>query len=470
MNKNLIDIKDFILKRLILFLQHDLYFVLKKGINDFSWINHLLFHYVMITNIFLSILKDINQDILSSYTIIMIIGIVGKANVGKSTFFNAATELTVQAANYPFTTINSNIGVAYVRQNCVCTEFGVQDTPIHSLCIEGNRFIPINLIDIPGLVQGAHLGKGLGNKFLDDARQADALIHIVDASGSTDSDGKPINPGTGDPISDVRFVEEEFDMWLASVVSRDWNKVSREAESQAQKLEQMLAKRLSGLGIKSFHIANALDETGLYNKKTILWTHNDIYNFCKVIRLKSKPIILAANKADLPTFDKNINAIKQTGRDVIVCASEAENLLRRAAKKGVIHYLPGDNSFNIKRGAELNDKQKRALSMINNIISKYGSTGIQDVINYVCFKLLNLIVVYTVEDELKLIDKKGNILPDARLLPIGSTSKDLAYVIHADLVKGFLYAIDVRTKQRLSSEYKLKNNDVIKIVSATSRG
>jgi ribosome-binding ATPase len=469
MNKNLIDIKDFILKRLILFLQHDLYFVLKKGINDFSWINHLLFHYVMITNIFLSILKDINQDILS-YTIIMIIGIVGKANVGKSTFFNAATELTVQAANYPFTTINSNIGVAYVRQNCVCTEFGVQDTPIHSLCIEGNRFIPINLIDIPGLVQGAHLGKGLGNKFLDDARQADALIHIVDASGSTDSDGKPINPGTGDPISDVRFVEEEFDMWLASVVSRDWNKVSREAESQAQKLEQMLAKRLSGLGIKSFHIANALDETGLYNKKTILWTHNDIYNFCKVIRLKSKPIILAANKADLPTFDKNINAIKQTGRDVIVCASEAENLLRRAAKKGVIHYLPGDNSFNIKRGAELNDKQKKALSMINNIISKYGSTGIQDVINYVCFKLLNLIVVYTVEDELKLIDKKGNILPDARLLPIGSTSKDLAYVIHADLVKGFLYAIDVRTKQRLSSEYKLKNNDVIKIVSATSRG
>ena len=442
----------------------------EKGLNDFSWIEHVLFHYDIITSIFLSILKDINQEILSSYSIIMIIGIVGKANVGKSTFFNAATELTVHAANYPFTTINSNIGVAYVRQNCVCTEFGVQDTPIHSLCIEGNRFIPINLIDIPGLVQGAHLGKGLGNKFLDDARQADALIHIVDASGSTDSEGKPINPGTGDPISDIRFVEEEFDMWLASVVSRDWNKVSREAESQAQKLEQMLAKRLSGLGIRPIHIANALDETGLYNKKTILWTHDDIYNFCKIIRLKSKPIVLAANKADLPTLDMNINAIKQTGRDVIVCASEAENLLRRAAKKGVIHYLPGDNSFTIKRGAELNDKQKKALSMISNLISKYGSTGIQDVINYVCFKLLNLIVVYTVEDELKLIDKKGNILPDARLLPLGSTSKDLAYVIHADLVKGFLYAIDVRTKQRLSSEYKLKNNDVIKIVSATSRG
>lgn len=400
----------------------------------------------------------------------MLIGIIGKANVGKSTFFNAATELAVQAANYPFTTINSNIGIIHARQKCVCTEFGVQDNPIHSICIDGNRFIPLNLIDIAGLVPGAHLGKGLGNKFLDDARQADALIHIVDASGSTDSEGKPISPGTGDPISDIRFVEEEFDLWLASVVSRDWNKLSREAESQGQKLEQMLAKRLSGLDIGSHQIADALDETGLRYKKTISWTQEDIFNFCKTIRLKSKPIVLAANKADLPTVDKNINAMKKTGRYVIVCASEAENLLRRAAKKGIIHYLPGDNSFNIKQEAELNDQQKKALSIISNILSKYGSTGIQEVINYACFKLLNLIVVYPVEDELKLTDKKGNILPDARLLPQGSTARDLARAIHADLAKGFLYAIDIRSKQRLSSEYKLKNNDVIKIVSATSRG
>lgn len=400
----------------------------------------------------------------------MLIGIIGKANVGKSTFFNAATELAVQAANYPFTTINSNVGIIHARQKCVCTEFGVQDNPIHSICIEGNRFIPLNLIDIAGLVPGAHLGKGLGNKFLDDARQADALIHIVDASGSTDSEGKPISPGTGDPISDIRFVEEEFDLWLASVVSRDWNKVSREAESQGQKLEQMLAKRLSGVAIGSRQIADALDETGLRYKKTISWTQEDIFNFCKTIRLKSKPIVLAANKADLPTVDKNINAMKKTGRDVIVCASEAENLLRRAAKKGIIHYLPGDNSFNIKQEAKLNDQQKKALSIISNILSKYGSTGIQEVINYACFKLLNLIVVYPVEDELKLTDKKGNILPDARLLPQGSTARDLARAIHADLAKGFLYAIDIRSKQRLSSEYKLKNNDVIKIVSATSRG
>jgi ribosome-binding ATPase YchF (GTP1/OBG family) len=399
----------------------------------------------------------------------MLIGIIGKANVGKSTFFNAATELTVQTANYPFTTISSNIGVVYARQKCVCREFDVQDTPIHSVCINGNRFIPLTLIDVAGLVPGAHVGKGLGNKFLDDARQADALIHIVDASGSTDSEGKPISPGTGDPMSDIYFVEEEFDLWLASIVSRDWHKMSREGESQGQKFEQMLAKRLSGLTIGVHHIAEALNETGLSKKKTILWDQKDMYHLCRKIRLKAKPIVLAANKADLPTADDNIKVMKKTDRDVIVCTSEAENLLRRAAKKGVIEYLPGDNSFKIKRGSTLNDQQKKALDIISKILLKYGSTGIQQIINHVCFKLLNLIVVYPVEDEFKLMDKKGNILPDARLLPDGSTAKDLAHVIHADLAKGFLYAIDVRSKQRLSSEYKLKNNDVIKIVSAMSK-
>ena len=122
----------------------------------------------------------------------MLIGIIGKSNVGKSTFFNAVTDLSVQTANYPFTTIEPNVGVAYVRIECICKEFEVQDNPVHSVCIDGIRFIPVKVIDIAGLVPGAHLGKGIGNKFLDDSRQADALIHVVDASGSTDSEGRPV--------------------------------------------------------------------------------------------------------------------------------------------------------------------------------------------------------------------------------------------------------------------------------------
>lgn len=400
----------------------------------------------------------------------MIIGLIGKANVGKSTFFNAATELAVPAANYPFTTIDPNVGVAYARVKCVCRDFGVQDNPVHSMCIDGNRFIPVKLVDIAGLVPGAHAGKGLGNKFLDDARQADALIHIVDASGSTDSNGKTVPAGTGDPANDIEFVEEEFDLWLASIVGRDWAKTARETESQGQKLEQMLAKRLSGLAITEQSIAGALHASGLASKKPVAWTEQDILAFCKLLRSQSKPFMIAANKADLPSADAHIEKMRASGLALVPCASEAEVLLRKASRKGVLHYLPGDGSFEIRAGAELNALQQKALDIVKSLMVKYGSTGVQEAINMACFKLLKMVAVYPVEDEFKLTDKKGNVLPDVRLLPEGSTTKDLAGTIHADLAKGFLYAVDARTKQRIGADHRLKNSDVIKIVSATSRG
>jgi ribosome-binding ATPase YchF (GTP1/OBG family) len=400
----------------------------------------------------------------------MLIGLIGKANVGKSTFFNAATELAVQTGNYPFTTIKPNLGVTYVRVKCVCREFGIQDNPVHSICVDGNRFIPIKLIDVAGLVPGAHGGKGLGNKFLDDARQADALIHVIDASASTDSEGKSVAIGTGDPLYDIKFVEDEFDLWLSSIIGRDWNKVAKEAYIQGQKLENMLTKRLSGLAINEAYIIKALDETGLRNKKATAWKEEDILTFSNKLRVKAKPIIIAANKADLPTAENTVLKLKSLNRDVIPCIAEAEILLRRATKKGFLHYLPGDNSFDIKSGVFLNEPQRRALDTIKSLIAKYGSTGIQEVVNLACFRVLKLIVVYPVEDDLKLMDKKGNVLPDAYLLTEGATTKDLANTIHADIGKGFLYAIDVRSKQRLGIDYKLKNNDVVKIVSATSRG
>jgi ribosome-binding ATPase YchF (GTP1/OBG family) len=400
----------------------------------------------------------------------MIIGLIGKANVGKSTFFNAATELAVPAANYPFTTIEPNVGVAYARVKCVCREFGVQDNPVHSMCIDGNRFIPVKLIDVAGLVPGAHAGKGLGNKFLDDSRQADALIHVVDASGSTDSAGKTVPAGTGDPMFDVNFVEEEFDLWMAGIISRDWNKTAREAENQGQKLEQMLAKRLSGLAIPEHQIFAAVHESGLAPKKPTFWSEADILHFCKVLRVKAKPFLVAANKADLPAAEANIDKMKKAGLAVVPCASEAEAMLKKASKKGMLHYLPGDNSFDVKPGVALNEPQKKALDIVKALIEKYGSTGVQEAINIACFKLLHLVAVYPVEDEFKLADKKGNVLPDVRLLPVGSTARDLAGTVHADLAKGFLYAVDARTKQRIGADHQLKNGDVIKIVSASSRG
>jgi ribosome-binding ATPase len=400
----------------------------------------------------------------------MLLGLMGKANVGKSTFFNAATDLDVQCGNYPFTTISPNVGIAYARVRCVCREFGIQDNPIHSLCIDGIRFIPVRLMDIAGLIPGASKGKGLGNKFLDDARQADALIHVVDAAGSTDAEGRPVSLGTGDPLYDVQFVEEELDQWLASILGRDWSKLVRESSNQSVKLEHTISARLSGLSINETQIVNAISESGLSAAEAANWSDHDILSFCKKLRVRSKPIVVAANKADLQSAEPGIGKISDERENVIPCSSELELLLRRASRKKIIGYLPGDSSFNINVAATINEKQKQALQKAHTFLSKYGSTGVQEAINTAIFSSLKFIVVYPVEDELKLVDKKGNVLPDAHLLPVNSTPRDLAEKIHAEIGKGFLYAIDARSKMRLGADYKLKSNDVIKIVSAASSG
>ncbi|MGE0242489.1 MAG: redox-regulated ATPase YchF [Nitrososphaeraceae archaeon] len=399
----------------------------------------------------------------------MLIGIIGKANVGKSTFFNAATDQSVPSANYPFTTIQPNIGISFVREKCVCREFGVQDNPIHSLCIDGNRFVPIKLIDIAGLVPGAHLGKGLGNKFLDDARQADALIHVVDASGSTDPEGKIVDKSQGDPLFDIKFVGEEFDQWILSIINRDWNKITRDMTNQKVKIEQLLIKRLSGLSVTLDSISNSITKIGIANKNPENWTESNLLDLVKLIRKQSKPLLIVANKIDISSSKENIKKIKELDTIVIPCASEAELALRKGAKKGLWYYLPGDKNFEIKGEDTLNEQQKKALAIIKIILDEYGSTGVQEAINTICFKLLNLIIVFPVEDEIKLSDKNGNILPNAILLSNGSTAKDLAANIHQDLAKGFMFAIDVRNKQRIGADYRLKHKDIIKIVSSTSR-
>jgi ribosome-binding ATPase YchF (GTP1/OBG family) len=398
----------------------------------------------------------------------VLIGLIGKANVGKSTFFSASTDNMVNIANYPFTTVKPNLGICHVRITCVCTEFGVKDNPVHSICIDGIRFVPIQIIDVAGLVPGAHEGKGLGNKFLDDARQADALIHVIDISGSTDSEGRPLTPGTGDPLEDIRFVEKEFDLWLVSIIKREGDSM-KELDSSGLNTTQVLKKRLSGLGVTEPTIDKVLNKLNLHNKKIKSWNEQEIFDFCQNIRRIVKPVVIAANKADISTSQNNLDKIIEEHTRVTACSSELEILLRKAVKNGFIHYLPGDNSFKIKENAQLSDKQRQALEIASNFIKKHGSTGVQEIINTACFDLLKKIVVYPVEDESKLSDKKGNILPEAYLLNEESTAKDLAHAVHEDLGKGFLFAIDVRSKRRLGADHKLKNNDVIKIVSATSR-
>ena len=396
----------------------------------------------------------------------MQIGLLGKANVGKSTFFSAATQTPVQIGNFPFTTIEPNVGVAYVKTECACKHFGIDHQ--NPLCAKGTRFIPIKLIDIAGLVPGAHEGKGLGNQFLDDARQAQALVHVVDIAGSTDIQGQPVPIGTHNPLEDVEFVQDEFDQWFNQILSREWQKLSKEIEQKTVKLVEGIAKRFSGLGIKDYQVQSVLQSIGLLTKKPSEWSEDEIFSFVKELRKQTKPIIIAANKADLC---KNLEIIKKIeDTQVIPCSAETELVLRKASNAGLVNYVSGEENFSLKENKEFSPQQEKALDLVKTVLSKIKSTGVQNTLNTIVFDVLKFIVVYPVEDENKLSNKDGDVLPDAKLLPIDSTAKDLAGEIHADIAKGFLHAIDCKTKQRISSDHNLKNGDVIKIVSSMSHG
>lgn len=394
------------------------------------------------------------------------IGLLGKANVGKSTFFSASTETPVPIGNFPFTTIQPNIGVAYVKADCACKHFGIKHQ--NQLCVNGIRFIPIKLIDVAGLVPGAHEGKGLGNQFLDDARQAEVLIHVIDIAGTTDIQGHPVPIGTHNPLEDVEFVEYEFDQWFIDILRREWDKLTREIEQKRAKLTDGIAKRFTGLGIKDYQVQDVLHKLELISKNPKEWNDSDIQTFVKELRKNTKPIIIAANKADLC---KDLDIIKKIPNTIVIpCSAETELLLRKAAKAGIVNYKSGDEQFSVVENREILPQQQKALDLVNTVFSKIHSTGIQKILNTAVFDLLKLIVVFPVEDETKLTNKNGDILPDAKLLPRDSTAKDLAGLIHADIAKGFLHAIDCKTKQRIGGDHKLKNGDVIKIISTLSRG
>ncbi|MFP3984889.1 MAG: redox-regulated ATPase YchF [Candidatus Bathyarchaeia archaeon] len=400
-----------------------------------------------------------------------VIGIVGKPNVGKSTFFSAATLAPAEIGNYPFTTIKPNRGIGYIRTPCVHEEFNVKDNPANSLCLDGVRLIPVELIDCAGLVPGAWQGRGLGNQFLDEIRKADALIHIVDVAGATDVEGKQVELGVHDPLEDIRFLEVEITMWIANILKRDWAKMARTVESGTEaNLLNELEERLSGLSIRRGHIFEAIQKTKLNPDKPASWTEEEFLKFIDTLRRVAKPMLIAANKIDLPTAEENLERLKEAGYFVVPCSAEAELALRRAAEKEWINYKPGDCNYRILKPDALTEAQLKALQTIKErILTSFGNTGVQEAINAAYFKLLNCIVVYPVEDVEKLSNHKGEVLPDAYIVPYGTTARQLAYLIHTELGDTFICAIDARGKKRIGENYVLKDRDVITIVSAKKR-
>lgn len=399
------------------------------------------------------------------------LGLIGKTNTGKTTFFNAATLLSAEVSNYPFTTKTPNSGVTHAVSLCVHKEFRVTDSPRNSNCIDGWRAIPIEITDLPGLIKGAWEGKGLGNQFLTVAAQSDALLHTLDGSGSIDAEGKITEPGSGDPVADIGDIEEELVMWYLKLLQGNRDTIERSHRS-GEDLAAAITEVFRSVGVRNNHAKEALIQTDLHRKDFENWSDEDCKKFAWALRDISKPTLIVANKMDLPQAADNFKRIREAYPDMIVVPSsgEAELTLRKAEQKNLIRYMPGEERFEIVESAKLTDKQRWALGYIRrSILGEYMRTGVQFAINVAVFKLLRMNTVYPVFDAVKLSDKHGNILPDIFLLPSGSTVEDLAREIHTDLAKGLLYAVDARSGLRMPADYQIKDRDVLSVVSTTRK-
>jgi ribosome-binding ATPase YchF (GTP1/OBG family) len=390
----------------------------------------------------------------------MLIGIVGRPNSGKSTFFKAATLMDVLIASYPFATIKPNHAMAYVKINDLAKEFGKVSNPREGYVKNGWRFVPFELMDVAGLVEGASEGKGLGNEFLSDLSGADAFIHVVDMSGEYDGNGKPTKDYY--PGNDIIMIERELDLWYAGILKKIWRVFARTLEMQHSNFADAVAKQFSGLKVSVDDVKYLMLKMKLNYEKPTSWTDEQIFNFARELRKNTKKMIIAANKVDTPNGPSNFEKVKKEfDYPMFPCFADGELALREADKVGLIFYIPGEKDFEVKK--ELNEKQKVALDKIKKVMGEFGGTGVQEVLNKTVLDILGYIAIFPAGD--KLADSKGNILPDCYLMKKGSTALDFAYRLHSDIGKNFVKAIDVRTKKAVGKDYALKHMDGFEIIT-----
>lgn len=393
----------------------------------------------------------------------MLIGIVGKPSCGKSTFFKASTLADVDIANYPFTTINPNHAVGFVKVKDPAKEFGKSSNPRMGFVMDDWRFVPVDLIDVAGLVPGAHKGEGMGAQFLNDLNQADALIHVIDASGSVNEKGEDVELGSYDLLKDVAFLENELDHWYLSIMMKGWEKFIRQVMQEKRDLALSLEKQLSGVRVTEDMAKESFKKLGLDAKKPNEWTEEQLLAFASELRRRSKPIMIAANKCDRPGAQENINRMKKEFPDyfIVPCSAELELALKEANKNEIIKYIPGEQSFEVLK--ELPEKQQKGLEFIKEFLTKQ-STGVQEVLNTAVFDLLKYKALYP-GGVSKLEDSDGNVIPDCFLMPKSTTALDFAYRLHTDFGKNFIKAVSVRTKLPVGKDHVLDDGEIIEIMA-----
>lgn len=401
----------------------------------------------------------------------MIIGVVGKPSVGKSTFFKAATLSEVEIANYPFTTIKPNHGVGFVKIKDTARDFGKTANPRMGYVADTWRFVPVDLMDVAGLVPNAHKGEGMGSQFLNDLNQADALIHVIDVSGSTNEKGESVESGSYNPSNDIKFLEVELDYWYLEILKKGWKKFIRVVQQERQDIYKAIAKQMSGVGVDEDMSKDILKKLGLDQKLGKDWSEEELFILAGKLRKKTKPMVIAANKIDAPSGKANYERLRNEfpKLSIIPCSAEAELALREASSKELIEYVPGEKEFKItnKGMTEMNDRQKAALEFVKkNILEQYvEGTGVQQVLNNVVFGILKRKAIHP-GGVGKLEDKDGNVLPDCFLMKEDATALDFAYRLHTDFGKNFIKAIDVRTKLPIGKDHVLKHLDIIEIMAS----
>ena len=384
------------------------------------------------------------------------IGLIGKPNAGKSTLFSAITSIDVDIANYPFTTIKPNVGISFIKDQCPENEITAKCNPREGRCVGGIRYIPVEIIDVPGLIEGASEGKGMGNEFLDNVRDADIIINLFDVSGMTDLEGNP-SENKHDPGEDVKFVYREIVNWMNGKISKDWQKFSRKEDNSPERLEVKMLQKAATFGLNEKDVIFIMTKEK-FPDKLIHWGNDDINRFSEAILKYAKPVFNIGNKSDLLT-EETLKEFLGNETNYLISA-QYELLIEKAFNNGYISSDGNDFTFTAKSG----EAQK---TVLNDIMLKYKGGSIMrfyDVLTAI-IKSLGYIVVYPVLDETRWEDKNGNVLPDAYLMKDGDTALDLAYKIHTDIGKNFIRAVNGRTKRIIGKDYKLLNNDVIKVIS-----